>query len=508
MLCPHCGRELKPAPSRLLTWGLPAVLVALFAIVLIGANPLRWMQNQLSNVAENVVITPVPAESVQAEATPAVLAVAPTDSAETSNATGEGNGGSADQPAEAENPASGVAVAPTNTPTAVPTEAPTEAPTDVPAPTSTPSPTASPTPEPTATATATPTTEPTTEPTATPTRQATDTQIPETASCESTSGTGGDSNSTPLTYTVRAGDTPLEIAQRFGIAVSALLTANGLTEEDATRLQAGQVLVIPLQSNGTGSVSQTYKVQAGDTIARIASRFGVAMDDLLRVNGLTSETARTLQIGQVLNIPAASGQASSPPVQPTATPVPQTYTIQAGDTILGIARRFGVSVNSLLAANGMSEEQARLIRPGQELIIPGPGQVAAAPTPAPQSTPATASYRLDAPVILNPEMDVNVTCSASTVYFARWESVFGIAPDDAYILHLGYIDGPAKADGRESITWVIAQNQGNRTSWKMDPALCNLAPQELGRQWRMYVQIVNGQTPVSPPSDMRRFTWR
>src|SRR5690606_38437690 len=50
-LCPHCGRELRPAPQRFLTWGVPAVLVALFLFVFItqwdSGNPLVWARDQL-----------------------------------------------------------------------------------------------------------------------------------------------------------------------------------------------------------------------------------------------------------------------------------------------------------------------------------------------------------------------------------------------------------------------------------------------------------------------------
>ncbi len=55
VVCPHCGRELQPAPPRLLAWGAPIVLILLFAAALFtqlgGAGPVAWTQRQAARVA-------------------------------------------------------------------------------------------------------------------------------------------------------------------------------------------------------------------------------------------------------------------------------------------------------------------------------------------------------------------------------------------------------------------------------------------------------------------------
>ena len=62
--------------------------------------------------------------------------------------------------------------------------------------------------------------------------------------------------------------------------------------------------------------------------------------------------------------------------------------------------------------------------------------------------------------------------------------------------------------------WVIAQQRpSDATQWQLDGVYCNLAPQEFGRQWRWFVDVVAKDadgvvTPVSPPSEVRGFVWQ
>lgn len=80
---------------------------------------------------------------------------------------------------------------------------------------------------------------------------------------------------------------------------------------------------------------------------------------------------------------------TSPPA-PTATPGPMLYTVQAGDTMSGIATSFGVTLEELITANGLTDPN--LIRPGDVLIIPGQtapasGELPADITPMPTAPP-------------------------------------------------------------------------------------------------------------------------
>lgn len=90
-------------------------------------------------------------------------------------------------------------------------------------------------------------------------------------------------------YTVVAGDTLWELAERFGTSVSAIKTANGLTSDT---IQIGQVLKIP---------GKVHTVVAGDTLWELAETYDTTVAAIKELNGLTSDT---IQIGQVLRIPS------------------------------------------------------------------------------------------------------------------------------------------------------------------------------------------------------------
>ncbi len=135
------------------------------------------------------------------------------------------------------------------------------------------------------------------------------------ASFASTGGVAAWS-SCPSQIVVQWGDTLSKIAQQCGTTVTAIRAANpGL----GWWLFAGQVLNIP---NGSGSIPATggtYTVQWGDTIAKIAARFGVRVADLLAVNSQIQNPS-LIFAGQVINLPAGASAHPTPP--PFHTPPP------------------------------------------------------------------------------------------------------------------------------------------------------------------------------------------
>lgn len=168
----------------------------------------------------------------------------------------------------------------------------------------------------------------------------------------------GDGN----TYTVQRGDTLSEIAARFGTTVSELVRLNNIADRD--RIYPGQVLILRESGSVTPpSGAVTYTVQRNDNLTEIANRFGTTVAELVRLNNIANPNL--IYPGQVLIIRENGG--STPPSGTT------TYTVQRNDTLSEIAARFGTTVNALALANGIADPD--LIYPGQVLVIPTGGCV-------------------------------------------------------------------------------------------------------------------------------------
>ena len=118
----------------------------------------------------------------------------------------------------------------------------------------------------------------------------------------------------------------------------------------------------------------TYTVVSGDSIERIARKHGVSSSSLGKLNGLTPNAI--IHPGQKLKVPGntATADSESAPAQERAATV-RTHTVAAGETFYQISRKYGVSVNELIAANPSVNHKA--LRIGQKI------RVAHAATPDP-----------------------------------------------------------------------------------------------------------------------------
>ena len=160
----------------------------------------------------------------------------------------------------------------------------------------------------------------------------------------------------------------------------ALAVAAPIASIDATVAVAHTSTAAPAAPSGT-----TYTVRAGDGLASIARKVGVQLADLLAANQLT--TSSTIHPGQVLAVPIGGNSSPSQP-NPTAQPPSPAgttpYTVKAGDSLFVIARRNGVTLNSLLNANSFTITST--ILPGQVIRIPAATQPAATPAASPTDT--------------------------------------------------------------------------------------------------------------------------
>ena len=153
-------------------------------------------------------------------------------------------------------------------------------------------------------------------------------------------------------YTVRWGDTLTWIAQRNHVSLHRLARRNRLNPRGV--LRAGTVLVIPGSGGGgAGTSLGVYVVRPGDTLTWIAHRYGMSLHALARLNHRPPYA--TLVIGTRLRVPGGH-RAPRRVVRSSASHWPGRYTVQPGDTLSGIAVRFGTSVGRVARANGLDPQ--------------------------------------------------------------------------------------------------------------------------------------------------------
>jgi len=176
----------------------------------------------------------------------------------------------------------------------------------------------------------------------------------------------------PITYEVTEGDTLGTLAERFGVDTATIVQANDISNAD--RLKVGdQLTILPI----TGV---QYTVQPGDTLAGIAERYQVDLGPVIDFNYV--DDVDVLTVGKDIILPGAKPL----PPAPAKPAGPQVYTIQPGDSVGSIARKFGVTSADIVAANGL--RNADRLSVGDDLkIVPGAGDVAPS-APAAPSTPS------------------------------------------------------------------------------------------------------------------------
>ena len=152
-------------------------------------------------------------------------------------------------------------------------------------------------------------------------------------------------------YIVQKGDTLYSIAAANNTTVDELKKANNLT---SNILSTGQLLKIP----SALLPESTYIVKKGDSLYSIANKYNTTVDELKRINNLTSNI---LSIGQVLKLP--SDKVSD--VENEENTI--NYTVQKGDSLYSIARKYSTTIDKIKDLNNLT---TNLLSIGQVLLIP------------------------------------------------------------------------------------------------------------------------------------------
>lgn len=184
-------------------------------------------------------------------------------------------------------------------------------------------------------------------------------------------------------YVVQSGDTLSGIARQFRTQVGVLQQVNGIS---GSRIIAGESLLIPraynsanplvapnapVYSNAGNNAAAAqaptrYQVRSGDNLWSIAKRYQIRVADIAQWNQLDPDAV--LKPGQLLLLRSGNGVASAS--SETGEQPAQPYVVRSGDSLSGIARRFGVTADDIALWNGI--KTGDLIHPGQHLqLSPG-----------------------------------------------------------------------------------------------------------------------------------------
>lgn len=217
-------------------------------------------------------------------------------------------------------------------------------------------------------------------------------------------------------HVVAKGDTLTSIADKYGVTVEELTRANQLRDADA--INPGQTLIVPSQS----ASSMTHKVKKGETLSSIAKQYGVGTNELAGLNGIRN--ADVLQPGQELQVPLEQlayvehtvargetvaeiatrynvtvneivranllrnanlvnqGQKLIIPVTPRESVAAVSHKVRSGETLSSIADKYHITVADVKALNpGINP---RKLSVGQEIIVPTSGEIPEPPPPEPK----------------------------------------------------------------------------------------------------------------------------
>jgi LysM repeat protein len=171
-------------------------------------------------------------------------------------------------------------------------------------------------------------------------------------------------------HVVARRETVRSVAKRYGLSTKELVDFNPSITA-ASKLRAGMSLRIPGRVRSREAepaptaravAGRVHRVKKGESLAAIGRRYRVTVAQLLQWNDIAQDSK--LSVGQRIRV-GAQGTTPRPPVAKTTV---SAHLVRRGETLSSLARRYGVSVESLMSANGL--RSARALRAGIRLRIP------------------------------------------------------------------------------------------------------------------------------------------
>lgn len=167
-----------------------------------------------------------------------------------------------------------------------------------------------------------------------------------------------------ISYVVKRGDNLYDIAASFGTTVDQIKIDNNLT---TNIINIGDILIIRNNNKNESIIEEcygesyipeeyiTYIVKRGDNLYDIAKNYGTSIDEIKRINNLNSNF---LSINQELLLPQNNESLANTNI---------TYTIQKGDSLYSISKKFNTTVADIQKINGLNTNKLSV---GDKLIIP------------------------------------------------------------------------------------------------------------------------------------------
>ena len=164
-------------------------------------------------------------------------------------------------------------------------------------------------------------------------------------------------------YIVQRGDTLYSISKKFNVSINKLKELNNL---ESNTILPGQKLII--KEPTTPPQPTTYKVQKGDTLYSISQKFNTTIDEIKRLNNISSNN---IYINQELYIPSTNTLPSNPlpipPINDDENEEYSEYIVQKGDSLWKISRDYNISVKDLIELNNLTTTTLQI---GDKLLVP------------------------------------------------------------------------------------------------------------------------------------------